>query len=85
MSNNKLSCSLKEKLELICEKIEQILKEYKESTKFDKYLKQTQDIYNVNSISKIKVIKDLKQNITLIQNNLDKIYDINKIFQDILY
>ena len=79
MSNNKLSCSLKEKLELICEKIEQILKEYKESTKFDKYLKQTQDIYNVNSISKIKVIKDLKQNITLIQNNLDKIYDINKI------
>ena len=79
MSNNKLICSLKEKLELICEKIELILKKYKESAKFDKYLKQTQDIYNANSVSKIKVIKNLKQNITLIQNNLDKIYDINKI------
>ena len=79
MSNNKLSCSLKEKLDLICEKIELILKKYKESAKFDKYLKQTQDIYNANSVSKIKVIKNLKQNITLIQNNLDKIYDINKI------
>lgn len=79
MSNDKFSGSLKEKLQLICDKIEQILKEYKESKDQNKYFKQTQDIYNINSGSKINVIKKLKQDITLIQNNLEKIYDINKI------
>jgi len=79
MSKEKINKTIKEKIKLICIKIEQILKEYNESKEKDHNLKQTQDIYNSNSGSKINVIKNLKQNVSLIQNNLDKIYDINKI------
>ena len=79
MSKENINKSLKEKLLFICNKIEQILNEYHESSEQDKMLKQTQDIYNLNNGSKINTIKNLKQNVSLIQNNLEKIYDIGKI------
>lgn len=79
MSKEKKTNSIKDKLHLICKKIEQVLKECNESNEQDRYLRQTEDIYNINSGSKINTIKSLKGNVTLIQNNLEKIYDINKI------
>ena len=79
MSKENSNKSIREKLHSICNKIEQILKEYNESKEQDRYLKQTQDIYNINNGSKINIIKNLKQNVNLIQNNLEKIYDIGKI------
>ena len=80
MSKENIGKSIKEKLLIICDKIEKILIEYnyKESKEQD-YSRQTQDIYNINNGSKINVIKTLKQNVSLIQNNLEKIYDIGKI------
>ena len=71
--------SIKDKLHLICEKIEQVLKECNETGEQERYLRQIEDVYNINSGSKINTIKSLKGNVTLIQNNLEKIYDINKI------
>ena len=79
MSKENLGKSIKKKLLLICEKIEQVLKEYNEYIMEGKNLDKIQDKYNINSGSKINIIKNLKQNVSLIQNNLDKIYDINKI------
>ena len=79
MSKEKQTNSIKDKLHLICEKIEQVLKECSETGEQDKYLRQIEDVYNINSGSKINTIKSLKGNVTSIQNNLEKIYDINKI------
>ena len=79
MSKEKQTNSIKDKLHLICEKIEQVLKECNETGEQDKYLRQIEDVYNINSGSKINTIKSLKGNVTSIQNNLEKIYDINKI------
>lgn len=79
MLKSHINKSIKEKLKLICEKIEQVLKEYNESKECDHFLKQTQDMYNTNSGSKVNLIKSLKQNVSLIQNNLDRIYNINEI------
>ena len=79
MSKENLGKSIKKKLLLICEKIEQVLKEYNEYIMEGKNLDKIQDKYNINSGSKINIIKNLKQTVSLIQNNLDKIYDINKI------
>ena len=79
MSKENINKSIKDKLHFICDKIEQVLKEYHESYEQDRLLKQTQDIYNLNNGSKINTIKNLKQNVSLIQNNLEKIYDIGKI------
>ena len=79
MSKENLGKSIKNKLLLICEKIEQVLKEYNEYIMEGRNLDKIQDKYNINSGSKINIIKNLKQKVSLIQNNLDKIYDINKI------
>ena len=79
MSKEKQTNSIKDKLHLICEKIEQVLKECNETGEHDRYLRQIEDVYNINSGSKINTIKSLKGNVTSIQNNLEKIYDINKI------
>jgi len=79
MSKEKQTNSIKDKLHLICEKIEQVLKECNETGEQERYLRQIEDVYNINSGSKINTIKSLKGNVTLIQNNLEKIYDINKI------
>ena len=80
MSKENIGKTIKEKLQIICDKIEQVLIEYNynESKEHD-YTRQTQDIYNINNGSKINVIKSLKQNVSLMQNNLEKIYDIGKI------
>lgn len=79
MSKENINQTIKEKLHLICEKIEQVLQECNESREQDRYLRQNEDIYNINSGYKINAIKNLKENVNLIQNNLEKIYDINKI------
>ena len=80
MSKENIGKSIKEKLQIICDKIEKVLIEYNnnESKEHD-YSRQTQDIYNINNGSKINVIKSLKQNVSLMQNNLETIYDIGKI------
>ena len=80
MSKENIGKSIKEKLQIICDKIEKVLIEYNnnKSKEYD-YSRQTQDIYNINNGSKINVIKSLKQNVSLMQNNLETIYDIGKI------
>ena len=80
MSKENIGKSIKEKLQIICDKIEKVLIEYNNNkSKENDYSRQTQDIYNINNGSKINVIKSLKQNVSLMQNNLETIYDIGKI------
>lgn len=78
MSNENTIQRLKEQLQMICNKIENVLLEFKEIKEKNSKLKTNQTFFN-DLNSKINSINKLKQKITSLQNNLENIYNIGNI------
>ena len=78
MSNENEIQVLKEKLKMICNKIEEALSELKEKKEKNDIIKTTK-IFDNDSNSKINTINKLKQKIIPLQNSLENIYNINNI------
>ena len=76
--NINTNLQLKEKLRIICNKIETVLSEYKDLKEKNIYGK-IQQIYFNDSNSKINIINKLKQKINSLQNSLENVYEINNI------
>ena len=69
---------IKEKLKMICNKIEEVLIEYKEMKEKNNNIRTTKIFYN-DSNSKINTINKLKQKTVSLQNSLENIYNISNI------
>ena len=69
---------IKEKLKMICNKIEEVLIEYKEMKEKNNNIRTAKIFYN-NSNSKINTINKLKQKTVSLQNSLENIYNISNI------
>ena len=78
MSKANENQQLKEKLLIICNKIEDVLLEFKEIKEKYNIMKDEQIFFN-DSNSKINTINKLKQKTISLQNNLENIYNINDI------
>lgn len=78
MSNENTIQRLKEQLQMICNKIENVLLEFKEIKEKNSKLKTNQTFFN-DLNSKINSINKLKQKITSLQNSLENIYNIGNI------
>jgi hypothetical protein len=78
MSNENSIQRLKEQLQMICNKIENILLEFKEIKEKNSKLKTNQTFFN-DLNSKINSINKFKQKITSLQNSLENIYNIGNI------
>ena len=78
MSKANENQQLKEKLLIICNKIEAVLLEFKEIKEKYNNMKTEQIFFN-DSNSKINTINKLKQKIISLQNNLENVYNINNI------
>jgi len=78
MSKANENQQLKEKLLMICNKIEAVLLEFKEIKEKYNNMKTEQIFFN-DSNSKINTINKLKQKIISLQNNLENVYNINNI------
>ena len=77
--------TLKNKIQLICEKIEQILEEYKSKKEEEQQEKKLQNNdtnkYNSNTPSLIPKINYLKGEVEITQKNLEKVYNIEEIIK----
>ena len=69
---------IKEKLKMICNKIEEVLIEYKEMKEKNNNIRTAKIFYN-DSNSKINTINKLKQKTVSLQNSLENIYNISNI------
>ena len=69
---------IKKKLKMICNKIEEVLIEYKEMKEKNNNIRTTKIFYN-DSNSKINTINKLKQKTVSLQNSLENIYNISNI------
>ena len=69
---------IKEKLKMICNKIEEVLIEYKEMKEKNNNIRTAKIFYN-DSNSKINTINKLKQKTVSLQNSLEYIYNISNI------
>ena len=69
---------IKEKLKIICNKIEEVLIEYKEMKEKNNNIRTAKILYN-DSKSKINTINKLKQKTVSLQNSLENIYNISNI------
>ena len=69
---------IKEKLKMICNKIEEVLIEYKEMKEKINNIRTAKIFYN-DSNSKINTINKLKQKTVSLQNSLENIYNISNI------
>ena len=69
---------IKEKLKMICNKIEEVLIEYKEMKEKSNNIRTAKIFYN-DSNSKINTINKLKQKTVSLQNSLENIYNISNI------
>ena len=78
MSKANENQQLKEKLLIICNKIEAVLLEFKEIKEKYNIMKDEQIFFN-DSNSKINTINKHKQKTISLQNNLENIYNINNI------
>jgi hypothetical protein len=78
MSNENTIQRLKEQLQMICNKIENVLLEFKEIKEKNSKLKTNQTFFN-DLNSKINSINKFKQKITSLQNSLENIYNIGNI------
>ena len=79
MSNENKIQRLKEQLQMICNKIENVLFEFKEIKEKNSKLKTNQTFFN-DLNSKINSINKFKQKITSLQNSLENIYNIGYIY-----
>ena len=78
MSNVKEIREIKGKLKMICNKIEEVLIEYKEMKEKNNNIRTAKIFYN-DSNSKINTINKLKQKTVSLQNSLENIYNISNI------
>ena len=75
------SSEIKEQLLFISNKIDEAIRQYRETKNQEIHYKQQEDIYNDNSPNYIGKINYLKSQVESLQKNLDEEYNINKINQ----
>ena len=78
MSSN---AEIKEKLLFVCNKIDEVLRQNHEAKAKDIQTKPPEDIITDNSPNFIGKINSLKSQMTLLQKNLEEIYNIDKVNQ----
>ena len=75
------SSEIKEQLLFISNKIDEAIRQYRETKNQEMHYKQQEELYNDNSPNYIGKINSLKSQVELLQKNLDEEYNINKINQ----